>query len=248
MLLHGIGHRWQAWEPVIDRLAAHHDVIALDLFGFGASPMLTGPYTVPGAIDALVEVFGRLGIDRPHVAGNSLGGMLAIELAARDLVRSATALSPAGFWTARDRAWAIRVLSGIRLTARLKPSVQKVVFGNRFARAVGGSLLFGRPSWLTAEVMLADMAAMAAAPGFDAVIASGGRDYFYLGPEPAVPVTVAWGSRDRILWPRQARRCAEVLPSARHVSLPGCGHVPMGDDPEAVASVILRNCAAAVAV
>ncbi|UVS77001.1 alpha/beta fold hydrolase [Actinokineospora sp. UTMC 2448] len=244
VLLHGIGHRWQAWEPVMDRLAERHDVIALDLFGFGASPMLPEgrAYTVPGAVAALAEVFDDLGVTRPHIAGNSLGGMLALELAARDLVRSATVLSPAGFWTARDRAWAIRVLSGIRLTARLKPSLQRVLFASKLARFAGGSLLFGRPSWLTAEVMLADMAAMAAAPGFDAVIAAGGRDYFYLSPAPEVPVTVAWGTRDRILWPRQARRCAEILPDARHVSLPGCGHVPMGDDPDRVADLIMATC------
>jgi pimeloyl-ACP methyl ester carboxylesterase len=244
VLLHGIGHRWQAWEPVIDRLAERHEVIAVDLFGFGASPMLPAdrPYTVPGAVEALAEVFDDLGVTRPHLAGNSLGGMLALELGARDLARSVTALSPAGFWTARDRAYAIRALTAIRRIARLRPSVHAALFGSRVARGLGGSLLFGRTSWLTAEVMLADMAAMAGAPGFDAVVASGGRDYFYLSPEPAVPTTVAWGTRDRILWPRQARRCAEILPSARHVPLPGCGHVPMGDDPAAVAEVILSTC------
>ncbi|MFC7612959.1 alpha/beta fold hydrolase [Actinokineospora soli] len=166
VLLHGIGHRWQAWEPVIDRLAEHHDVISLDLFGFGASPMLPAEhkYTVPVAVEVLAEVFEDLGAVRPHIAGNSLGGMLALELASRDLVRSVTALSPAGFWTARDRAYAIRALSGIRMIARLKPSVQRALFASKASRAIGGSLLFGKPSWLTSEVMLADMAAMAAAP------------------------------------------------------------------------------------
>ncbi|MGX7825300.1 alpha/beta fold hydrolase [Actinokineospora sp. 24-640] len=244
VLLHGIGHRWQAWEPVIDRLAAHHEVIAVDLFGFGASPMLPAgrPYTVPHAVEALAEVFDDLGVTRPHIAGNSLGGMLALELAARDLVRSVTALSPAGFWTPRDRTWAIQVLTGIRMIARLRPALQQAVFARRAARLAGGGLLFGRPSWLTAEIMLADMAAMATAPGFDAVIAAGARDYFYLSPEPRVPTTVAWGTRDRVLWPRQARRCAEILPGARHVPLPGCGHVPMGDDPARVADLILATC------
>lgn len=249
VLLHGIGHRWQAWEPVIDRLAERHDVIALDLFGFGASPMLPvdRPYTVPGAVEALAEVFDDFGLDRPHIAGNSLGGMLALELASRDLVRSVTALSPAGFWTARDRAYAIQTLSGIRMIARLHPAVQKALFRRKAARVAGGSILFGRPSWLTEEVMLADMAAMAAAPGFDAVVASGGRDYFFMSPAPTVPTTVAWGSRDRVLWPRQARRCAQILPDARHVPLPGCGHVPMGDDPALVADLIAATCREAVA-
>ncbi|MFD1048194.1 alpha/beta fold hydrolase, partial [Kibdelosporangium lantanae] len=49
VLLHGIGHRWQAWEPVLDRLALHHDVIAVDLPGFGLSPSLPEPYSVDAA-------------------------------------------------------------------------------------------------------------------------------------------------------------------------------------------------------
>lgn len=244
VLLHGIGHRWQAWEPVLDRLAAHHDVIALDLPGFGASPMLPPgrAYDVPGAIGALTEVFADLGVERPHVAGNSLGGMLALEMACRDLVRSVTAFAPAGFWTPRHRAWAIRVLSSVRMSARLSPRVQAALFRRKALRVLGGGILFGRPSLIAAEIMLADLAAMAAAPGFDAVIAAGGDKYAFEGPAPAVPVTVAWGSRDRVLWPTQARRAAALLPDARHVTLRGCGHVPMADDPQRVADLILGTC------
>ena len=74
-------------------------MIAVDLPGFGASPM-PPPGTPPG-IDSLAtlvtEFLAELGVERPHVAGNSLGGLIALELAARGLARSATALSPAGF-------------------------------------------------------------------------------------------------------------------------------------------------------
>jgi pimeloyl-ACP methyl ester carboxylesterase len=231
VLLHGIGHRWQAWEPVLDRLAPHHDVIALDLPGFGKSPALPEPYSVPAAVEAAVATFKTLGITRPHVAGNSLGGMLALELAS------------AGFWTsARGRAWALRVLAMIRSTGRLPARTQTAVMSRKSLRIASGSLLFGRPSRVPVEVMLEDLAAMAAAPGFDAV-SRAGRDYFFTSAAPTVPVTVAWGSRDRILWPSQARRAAQLLPAARHVTLPGCGHVPMHDEPELVATTILETCA-----
>ena len=96
VLLHGIGHRWQAWEPVLDRLAAKHDVIAVDLPGFGKSAPLDGPSGIAEIAAALTAFFGQLGLDRPHVAGNSLGGAIALELAAGGHVSSATALSPAG--------------------------------------------------------------------------------------------------------------------------------------------------------
>jgi pimeloyl-ACP methyl ester carboxylesterase len=95
---------------------------------------------------------------------------------------------------------------------------------------------------MTAEIMLADLASMVGAAGFD-LVAAAGRDYEFASPPPSVPVTVAWGTRDRILWPRQARRAAGLLPRARHVWLPGAGHVPMIDAPSEVASLILQTCA-----
>ena len=246
VLLHGIGHRWQAWEPVLDRLAEHHDVIALDLPGFGASPALPPdlPYDMPHAVAALAEVFAALGVSRPHLAGNSLGGTLTLELASQGLARSATALAPAGFWTARDRSWALNVLKMVRRLGNAPEPVRRLMVGSRAARTVSGSVLFGRPSLTDAQVMLADMASMVASTGFDAVAESGSA-YVFAAPAPVVPTTVAWGSRDRILWPRQARRAAELLPAAEHVSLPRCGHVPMNDDPDLVAGTILATCARA---
>ena len=59
-----------------------------------------------------------------------------------------------------------------------------------------------------------------------------------------VPVTVAWGTRDRLLLPRQARRARRVMPRATHVWLQGCGHAPFADDPSQVAEVLLAGAAA----
>jgi pimeloyl-ACP methyl ester carboxylesterase len=243
VLLHGIGHRWQAWEPVLDLLAEEHDVIAVDLPGFGRSPLLPEGrgYDMPSAVQACADIFADLGLDRPHVAGNSLGGVLGLELASRGLVASATALAPAGFWTPRDRAWALWVLRMIRRTGRLPGGTWMLRW--KYFRLVGASLLYGRPSRMTAEIMLADLLSMVASPAFD-LVAAAGRDYVYAAPPPVVPVTVAWGTRDRVLWPRQAGRAAELLPRARHVWLRGCGHVPMIDEPELVVSVIRSTCAA----
>lgn len=244
VLLHGIGHRWQAWEPVLDRLAAVHDVIAVDLPGFGRSPLLPEGrgYDMDSAVRACADIFADLGLDRPHVAGNSLGGVLGLELASRGLVSSATALAPAGFWTPRDRAWALWVLRMIRSSGR--SPLGATLLRWRGTRVLAGAMLYGHPSRLTAEMMLADLASMVGSPAFD-LVAAAGRDYVYAAPPPTVPVTVAWGTRDRILWPRQARRAAELLPRARHVWLYRCGHVPMIDAPEQVASLILETCAKA---
>jgi pimeloyl-ACP methyl ester carboxylesterase len=247
VLLHGIGHRWQAWAPVLDALSASHDVIAVDLPGFGRSPLLPEGrgYDMASAVQACADIFEDMGLGRPHVAGNSLGAAISLELASRGLVSSATALAPAGFWTPRDRAWALRVLSFIRSSGRAPAAFRSVAVRNRLFRLAAGSLLYGHPSRMTAEIMLDDLVSMTGAKAFD-LVADAGRQYAYAAPPPTVPVTVAWGTRDRILWPRQARRAAELLPRARHVWLYGAGHVPMIDEPEQVAQVILSTCASAV--
>lgn len=244
VLLHGIGHRWQAWEPVLDALSAEHDVIALDLPGFGKSPLLPEGrgYDMPSAVRACADIFEDMGLGRPHVAGNSLGAVISLELASQGLVSSATALAPAGFWSPRDRAWALRVLSLMRTSGRSPSWLLTPLIRNRHFRMAVACMLYGHPSRMTAEIMLADLASMVAAAGFD-LVAEAGRDYVFASPAPSVPVTVAWGTRDRILWPRQARQAAALLPRARHAWLPGAGHIPMIDAPEEVASLILSTCA-----
>jgi len=241
LLLHGIGHHWQAWLPVLDRLAEAHDVIALDLPGFGASPMPAdgAPRDMARAVDGVATFLGDLGLDRPHVAGYSLGGAMALELATAGLVSSATALSPAGFWTGRERRWAIGTLSAHRWGARLPEPVMRTLFRYAAFRALSFGMICARPGRITPEVALADALALRDGQAFRTV-ARASRSYEFRGT-PAAPVTVAWGTRDRILLYRQAARARAALPEARHVDLPGCGHVPMSDDPDLVASVILET-------
>jgi pimeloyl-ACP methyl ester carboxylesterase len=240
VLVHGIGHHWRAWEPVIGRLAEHHDVIAVDLPGFGRSPGPARSDGMPGAVAGLAEFFAAEGLDRPHVAGNSLGGAIALELAAAGLVRSATALSPAGFATPAQARRALAVLRGHRYGAFTPTPVLRLFYRTEFGKRFSFGWLVSRPGVLTAERALSDTLALRGGKGF-AAVARRGRAYAFAGGPAGVPVTVAWGSRDRILPPVQAGRAREILPAARHVTLDGCGHVPMSDDPAAVARVILET-------
>lgn len=247
VLLHGIGHHWAAWSPVLDRLAEAHDVIAVDLPGFGRSPVPAAglPADMPGLVAGIVELFAALGLDRPHVAGNSLGGAIALELAAAGAVSSATALSPAGFCTSRELRWALTVLSLHRNAARLPEPVLRSLFANPALRTLALGMILARPNRMALAEALADARALREARAFRAV-ARAGRGYAFAGA-PTVPVTVAWGTRDRILPYRQAALARTRLPAARHLDLTGCGHVPMHDDPELVASVILHTTGARVA-
>ncbi|SDS76307.1 alpha/beta fold hydrolase [Actinopolymorpha singaporensis] len=239
VLLHGLGHRRQGWDPVVPLLAERHDVVAVDLPGFGASPACGGARWREDLSVAVAEFTADLGLDRPHVAGNSLGGALALELAAAGQVASATALAPAGFWTTWERRWALALLHTLRSVAFLPDPVLGAAARSARVRTLAYGLLVGRPDRLTAELVLADALAMRSGPAFRAV-ARHGRDYAPRG-KPRCPVTVAWGTHDRLLLHRQAARARALLPDARHVDLPGCGHSPMNDDPELVASVICQT-------
>ena len=247
VLIHGIGSRWQIWSPVLDRLAVQHDVVALDLPGFGDSPM-PPPGTPPGSasLATLVSEFlNEIGIERPHVAGNSLGGLIALELAKRGGVRSATALSPAGFYNGPEAAYSRASLQlAVRAARRIAPRAQRLLRTPLGRRLALGQML-AHPERMPAADAAASIRAMASAPWFDETLAAIRRERFGGGKRIELPVTIAWGEKDRLLLPRQAKRASRLIPRARGVTLLGCGHVPMCDDPEQVARVILKGTAAA---
>jgi pimeloyl-ACP methyl ester carboxylesterase len=244
VLLHGIGHRRQAWEPVLDALAKERDVIAVDLPGFGESPPLPAgtPYTIEASLDIMTGMFDRLGLSRPHIAGNSLGGLFALEAADRGLVSSATALSPAGFFNARELAVASVILRAYRRGAALPEGLRgKLAASPALRRAMFG-MIYGRADLIDLETLAADARAMRDCPGFEPTLRAG-RHTRFRGACADVPVTIAWGTGDRLLRLRQAVRAQRALPNARFVWLEGCGHVPMWDDPDQVARVLLAGSA-----
>ncbi|MFD3503752.1 alpha/beta fold hydrolase [Streptomyces sp. NPDC058676] len=241
LLLHGIGHHRQAWDPVVDILATERDVIAVDLPGFGVSPGL--PEGLSYDLPTTTSVFGAfceaLELDRPHVAGNSLGGLLALELGRDRLVRSVTALSPAGFWSQAERRYAFGVLLAMRRIAERMP----LPMVERLARTAAGraaltSTIYARPTRRSPEAVVAETLALARATGFAETLRAGAAVQF-TDDVPGVPVTLAWGTKDRLLIRRQGVRAKQIIPRARLVRLPGCGHCPMNDDPALVARVIL---------
>ncbi|MFG2437516.1 alpha/beta fold hydrolase [Streptomyces sp. NPDC048508] len=241
LLLHGIGHHRQAWDPVVPLIAGERDVIAVDLPGFGASPAL--PDGLTHDLSTVVPVLGALcealRIERPHVAGNSLGGLLALELGREKLVRSVTTFSPAGFWSPVERRYAFGVLLAMRQAARRMPlPVIERLSRSAAGRTVLTSSIYARPARRSPEAVVAETLALAQAEAFTETLRAGTTVQF-TDDIPALPVTVAWGTRDRLLVRRQGVRAKQIIPRARLVRLPGCGHVPMNDDPALVARVLL---------
>ena len=242
VLIHGVGHRRQAWDPVVPLLAPHRDVIAVDLPGFGESPPHHGIYGLDTAMAAFAKFFAEVGLDRPHVAGNSLGGLLSLALGEAGLVRSVTALSPAGLWTSTQKRYALGMLRAHRaLAKRLPDRVTRKVAATGLGRTLLAGMIFDKPWKLSPRRVVEDARSFATAPGFLPTLAEAKGGFRFEGPVDDVPVTIAWAARDRILARPSVSYLRRVAPRGELVLLPGCGHVPMSDDPELVAKVLLEG-------
>jgi pimeloyl-ACP methyl ester carboxylesterase len=243
VLLHGIGHRRQAWGAVLDRLKRHRDLILVDLPGHGESPPLEtdGRPVRQVLLDDTIGLLDELGLDRPHFGGNSLGGRLALEVAAYGRAASVTALSPAGFWlNSRELRWAKVVSKSMQVAARLTRQVSPAMARSTLGRALIYAEVVSHPSQITPEQAEGDVEAfLASRKAMNAMLAAA-IPFTETIPD-GVPVTIAWGTRDRLLPPHQALVAKQRLPQARVVPLPGCGHLPMTDDPRLVADVLLRG-------
>lgn len=248
VLIHGIGHRRQTWYPVVRKLAREFDVIIPDLPGHGTTPMPLDT-SVP-ARDALraafLEFFGKLGLERPHVVGNSLGGLIALELGEDDLARSVTALSPAGFWAGRRDFAYVRTLFGAVLAgAQLVRPFASPLSRSGTGRTALMGWLYAHPRNLAPDMALGDLENLVRARATVRYLLK--QPYAFTPGEPrGIPVTIAWADRDKVLLPYQARRARRVMPHATHVWLDDCGHVPMPDDPELVAETIIAGARGAV--
>lgn len=238
VLLHGIGGELHMWDPVFDALSGQRDVLAVDLPGFGSSPPLDAALEpTPAALAAAVGgLLDREGIASAHLAGNSLGGWVALELAKGPRARSVTALSPAGLWgrplLAPGRPARNVARRAAQTLAPLLPRIMASPRGRRLALA----RVVGHPDRVPPEQALRMVASYARAPAYEATNAAMRQAFFIGGERIRVPVTIAWGELDRLV-----RRAPSGAPQERSLLLPGCGHIPTFDDPELVARVLLEG-------
>jgi pimeloyl-ACP methyl ester carboxylesterase len=234
VLVHGLGGSIVVWKPVLDRLAGERDVIALDLPGFGRSPD-PGDGFVPTAAELGEAVSGLcagLGVDRPHIAGNSLGGWIALEMAAAGRAASVCAISPAGMWR---EPLGPRRAERHHIGRRIRPLLNVALRSARVRSAVLRTTL-AHPERLTHEEAAELVGSYLNAPLYAAANEQMRMGAFERKDEIDVPVTLAWGELDRIVGrPSRSRRPH----GARFMEMPGWGHTPTWDDPEGVADLIL---------
>jgi pimeloyl-ACP methyl ester carboxylesterase len=245
LLLHGIGAFWQAWSPVLPYLEPHHDVIVPTLHGHAGGPSLDSQVapSVQALVDGIEEELDRLGLPKVHIAGNSLGGWIGIELARRGRAQSLVLLSPAGAWRSARR---------LRVTAYgIKFSFGALARNSSRAEAIAGRRLLhwamlasqvAHPHQVPRESLVAYIQASGQSPVVEPLLR-----VLHLNPvdplpaERDYPVRLVWAERDRILpFKHFGSPMLERLPGAELIHLSGVGHVPMSDDPARVAELILE--------
>jgi pimeloyl-ACP methyl ester carboxylesterase len=244
VLLHGIGMSRVVWNPVLLHLSATRRVIAFDIAGFGSTPPLPHGITptVPHLVDALEESLRGLGVALPvDIAGNSLGGWMALEAARRGLARTVLAISPAGLWK-RSPPWHVPLLfHALRFGASRWPMPFRKLVQRRWLRealmTVPITVVSGRMPPHDAVQIVDDLAG---APAFEATMQQTQAPFD--GRDISVPVTVVFGDRDLILT-RKARRRDTLPTHTRWIERSGWGHVPMWADAAGVARLVLE-CAA----
>lgn len=236
VLIHGLGGSRRIWEPVMDRLAAERDVIAVDMPGFGESPELAdGVAPTAANLGAAVgELCTELELDRPHMAGNSLGAWAALELAKAGGAASVCAISPAGLWR---RPLGPRRVDSHSLALRLRLILPLLLTSAR-TRTSFLRTTVARPELLSRAEAKALVDDWLNAPGYEAAN-NEMRSHVLEHPELVkVPTTIAWGTADRLLGPPRPER---IPPGARYVELEGLGHTPTWDDPARIAELLLES-------
>lgn len=239
VLLHGVIGSPQMWRDVLPLLAAaKHRGIALAALGHrGGRPRPAQRVGIQDMVDDAQRSLDELGLDRPHLAGNSMGGWIALELARRGRARSVCALSPAGMWKSDlkfpGRAKLRFTIRITRLTHRFMPLIARSAAGRRFAL---------RDSAAHGERLSPD----ALIDSADAVLkCTTGEDLLATRElcqplEANCPIDVVWSELDQIFPVGQFTETArQRIPNARHLVLEGIGHVPMFDDAQRVARTIL---------
>ncbi|MGZ4360366.1 MAG: alpha/beta fold hydrolase [Gaiellaceae bacterium] len=242
--LHGFMDTWRTWDLVLPMLERRHDVLAPTLPGHAGGPALDGGTGTREAADAVERMMDAAGFGSAHIVGNSLGGFLALELAARGRARSVVALAPAGGWAEGDESRDELLAYQKTLQALVRESVSyaDAILATREGRRRATRLIASSFEHIPAELLAHQMLGAARCPAAEPMIEGALRERWSLDAERiACPVRIVWGSEDKLLaWPSAAARFADDwLPHADWVVLDGVGHCPQLDVPLETAELIV---------
>jgi pimeloyl-ACP methyl ester carboxylesterase len=237
VLIHGIGGELSVWDPVIGALSEQREVIAVDLPGFGASAPLRDAPTPAALGRAVGSTLAALGLPRAHLAGNSLGAWVALEAARAGHARSVTGICPAGLWPAPLITGERSRRGSVRHAVRAASPLLQVLLHNAGVRRAVLAPFTAHPERVPYEAAWRLVRAYGRASAYGPTNIAMRQNHFRHPEEIRVPVTLAFGERDRLVTPVEIGGFDTLV-------LPGCGHIPMWDDPELITRVLLDGSAA----
>jgi len=236
LFVHGLAGCWRNWLENLPHFGRTHRAIALDLPGFGHSPMPSWPIGMPAYGQLLHDFCEKLGIGRvTALVGNSMGGFVATEAAIDDPERfeRLVLVSAAGISFAeaegRRKEAAVSLfeatfpfMAGPRRAWLTRPAGRKFAFGR----------VFHNPNRIRPELLREQMEPGLQSPGFGAAIrAIGGYDTRHRLPEIEVPTLVVWGLDDHIVPVEAAIGYHRLIPESRLELFERTGHVPQMERP-----------------
>ena len=236
LFVHGLGGCWQNWLENIPHFARTHRVVALDLPGFGSSPMPPWEISIPAYGRFLRDFCERLGIDRCSLVGNSMGGFIVTEVAITepDRVDDLTLVSAAGITWARARREPAEMLARMgRAAAPLLIRFEtSAIRRARFRRRMFGGV-FHDPNRLRREMLWENVVPALESPGaFDAMRTLVGYDIRDRLEEIGVPTLIIWGRNDRVVpVPAAFSYKKRIGDNAELIIFDECGHVPQIEHP-----------------
>ncbi len=235
LFVHGLSGSWPNWLENIPHFAREHRVIALDLPGFGDSPMPDWDVTVEAYGRFILEFGDALGIERSTIVGNSMGGFIAAETVSRQPGRfeKLVLVSAAGVSHARMRRQPAEVAA--RMGIATAPLLLRLV--DRGMRRPGlrqalFSGLFYAPNRLRRELLWECFHHGNGRPGvLPAVRGLVGYDILDRLEDVEVPTLIVWGRNDHVVPPNDAIGYARRLRNSRTVIFDKTGHLPMAERP-----------------
>jgi pimeloyl-ACP methyl ester carboxylesterase len=247
VLIHGFTATWRCWLPVLAELVPRFEVIAPTLHGHDggtALPPREAPHSIARAADFLEGHLDELGVGTAHLAGNSLGGALALELAKRGRARSVVGISPAGGLRPGDDAAAqqiIKVFSRMQKTTTASVKMLPRVMARPTLRRLALRDVMTRGHQVPAAEALALARSSIRCDIVEDVytVLRTGDAALHDLDQIDVPVLIAWGDKDRILpLAVHSPRLREEIRGLEFRTMPGVGHTPMWDDPGLIAATI----------
>ncbi|MGK2956364.1 MAG: alpha/beta fold hydrolase [Solirubrobacterales bacterium] len=244
VLIHGFTDTWRSWELILPELERHHDVLALTLPGHAGGPTIGADVSEKVFTDAVEAAMDEAGFETAHIVGNSLGGYLALHMAALGRAQTTTALAPAGGWTEDDPKFSETLdffLVTREMVVAAAPHVEAIV-ATAEGRRRATEFITVNYEHIPAELISHQILGAAACDATVPMVEYARQEGWTLDAGSIEgPVRVIWGLEDRLLrFPRTARRFqSEWLPDADWVEMPGVGHCPQIDVPLETAQLIL---------